>query len=585
MDRATVYAPLIELLTQKDSKGVQPLDSLVFEHHGSFAVEFLAELANRGLQDLEALPKELDNEKIAIENTRINNTIQEYQVFLSAAHHVEDLAAQFATLPPGLEKVLEYPEKILAALEQCGHIKDETIAKRNEILLLSRELEHLEPILEIPALFDTLLRNGHHEEAMDLQLYTQRLPIRYPNIPYLTKLANLETNNQAMLVQLISMLKGPVKLPLCIRVIGYLRRLGYEDTDLRILFLSLRNEHLSSLLAIVKESQPHGYVKRWIETQREHLFDIVTHYKAIFPIGPKSSRLDGQILASFAATSISKMFAVLTDYLTAAVDASALGSISTQVMYYGLSLGKIGMDFRPLAVPLFEDAVLRIVALHFSQAAAYYRVATDGIERPARTASQQELLMKSTTIAVLYNQYMNGLNQLRYLPLVALHSKLVYELNASIQQVVNKVVEANEVAKRDSEISAWILSDALIPAVFDGLDTILLGRSTTNYSAAIARLALMATAARNHGSSLAEIPPAAETTPVDQAETVIEKPRDADKEPTAGHEASEAVGEAQADADNPAAQLQSLEETAADSATELQAMEMLLGESATSDAK
>ncbi len=389
----------------------------------------------------------------------------------------------------------------MAAFEQSEHIKAETVEARNEIQLLSKQMEQLEPILEIPALFDTLLRNGHHEEAMDLQLFTQRLPIRYPNIPYLNKLADLETNNQAMLVQLISMLKGHVKLPICIRVIGYLRRLGYKDTPLRILFLSLRHEYILSLLAIIKESHQHDFIRRWIETQREHLFDVITHFKAIFPDHPNNSLVDSQILSSFCNMAVQNLLQVLTNFLNEATDASMLPSIVTQVMYYGMSLGRIGLDFRPLAVRLFENCLLKIIQSQFNQAAAYFQVATTGLERPAPSLTGNDLLLKNPPVAILYNQYMNALNQLRYLPILNLHKSLKDSLDRSLQIVVDKLNRASSIVKRESEITAWILSEA-IKQVCEGLDMVLLGRVVSDPSPIINQLDHLSAAAKAHRTSI-----------------------------------------------------------------------------------
>ena len=368
----------------------------------------------------------------------------------------------------------------------------------------------MEPILEIPALFETLIRNGHHEEAMDLQLFTQRLPIRYPNIPYLSQLASIETNSKVILIQLLSMLKGPVKLPVSMRVIGYLKRLNYNETTLRILFLSLRNEYLSGLLGILKETLPQDYIRRWIETQREHLFDTITHYKHIFPDSPKSSMTDSQILPSFSTRAISNLFFKLSTFLNQVHDISVLPSVCTQVMYYGMTLGRIGLDFRPLVVPLFESTVQRISQSLFLHAAGHFCISSTSLtERPNLNASGHVLLMKSVPVAVLFNQYMNALNQLRYLPCISLYTSLLQSLKDSISKVVSTIVTSHTTYKRESEIIAWIVSDALLQPVFEGLDKVLgsqnHGLMQPHYEPFLKELSILSLAGKNRIPSVLKI--------------------------------------------------------------------------------
>ena len=343
---------------------------------------------------------------------------------------------------------------------------------------------------------------------MDLQLFTQRLPIRYPNIPYLSNLASIETNSQVMLVQLLSMLRGPVKLPVSMRVIGYLKRLNYSETALRILFLSLRNEYISGLLAILKETQPQDYVRRWIETQREHLFDAITHYKHIFPDNTSANFIDSQILPSFSTMAISSLLKVLSTFLNQAHDVSVLPSVCTQVMYYGMTLGRIGLDFRPLAVALFEGAVYRIVLSLFHNAADHFSISSSSItERPNLAVSGTDLLMKSMPVAVLFNQYMNALNQLRYLPCISLYTKLLQGLKDSMTKVVTTILAAQASYKRETEIIAWIVSDALLQPVFEGLDKVLdvHADSPCHYARFLEDLRPLTTAGKNRAPSLVDV--------------------------------------------------------------------------------
>ncbi|KAJ3276444.1 conserved oligomeric Golgi complex component [Terramyces sp. JEL0728] len=467
------HMKLAELLTQ--SKHVSPE---IFERQA--IQDYLNHITASTLEDLAREPEELKQEKARLEKQWSEITCTEYKAFIEANEHFEQVAKQFKILPGSLDKVethIPTVERLLNDTEKC-HL--ENIATRRNLHLISSQLDNLEPILEIPTLFDTLIRNGHYEEAMDLQLFTQRLPIRYPNVPFFEDLASSKNSSQTMLLQLLSMLRGPVKLPLCIRVIGYLKRLGIKDKTLRILFLTLRQDHLNSLLALVKENQPNDYVRRWIETQREYLFDLVTHYKAIFP-NTTDSLQECPILCSFASYAISKLVKVLQDFLDKVQDISLLPSINTQVMYYGMSLGRVGLDFRPIVVAMFEQTTKRVVLEMVQEIKKSFHINEVMIERPKKDMDIQDFLMKSHTVALTYNKYMTILNQVRYFPCKTLHPELSAAFIESLAAISNKIMEHHSKSPRDSEIVAWIFVDGLLPGVVSGLDKVLDG-PTTDYS-------------------------------------------------------------------------------------------------------
>ncbi|KAJ3262638.1 hypothetical protein HK103_000167 [Boothiomyces macroporosus] len=484
------HAKLIELLTQSSN-----LSPAIFERQS--IQDYLNHITASNLEDLNKEPEELKQERQRLEKQWTEITCTEYKAFIEANEHFEQVTKQFRVLPGILDKVEEHIpsiEKLLKDTEKC-HL--ENVATRKNLHLISSQLDNLEPILEIPTLFDTLIRNGHYEEAMELQLFTQRLPIRYPNVPFFEDLAVSRNSSQTMLFQLLSMLRGPAKLPLCIRVIGYLKRMGIKEKTLKIVFLTLRHDHLNSLLALVKENQPNDYVRRWIETQRECLLDLVTHYKAIFP-NTTNTLQECPILCSFTSFAISKLLSILGDFLIKAQDISLLPSINTQVMYYGMSLGRAGLDFRPIVVSKFENTTRRIVLEMLQEINKSFQISEAKVERPTKDMNSQDFLMKSSTIAVTYNKYMTILNQLRYFPCKSLHPELSKAFIESLTFIGQKILEYHPKNPRDSEIISWIFVDGLLPAVVAGLDKVLDG-AATDYSSISNMLSDLKETAIAHG--------------------------------------------------------------------------------------
>jgi hypothetical protein len=456
--------------------------------YSSEGQEYIKTLTGTSFEEIEKTPEILRIEKLQMDKEWLEVTTNDYKSFLSAHEHLRELNSLIVKLPENLQQLSASIPEIVTKLDSCQTIHKDSLLSRKSLLLLSNQLEEIEPILEIPVLFDTLIRNNHYEEAMDLQLFTQRLPHRYPEVPFLKTLATYKTSSQAMLNQLFSMLKGPAKLPLLIRVIGYLRRLGFNDTTLGVLFLSLRYEYLKQLHLIIKEPNVNDYVRRWIEIQRENMFDIVAHYKAIFPITSTSNEKDLQILGSFAIDAIQGLYKTVEKFLNDLDDVSYLPSLNTQIMYYGLSLGRIGMDFRPLFVGLFEDTVLRVVTNIMKDASEAFVINSVRIERPGKDAKNIDLLLCYYPLAVAFNQYMNALNQLRYLPCKSLHSKLANVCMESLGVLVGKVAHGYNEEKRTCGIVAWVLRDCVIPDVCKGLDSVLGSESVTNYNALVTTL-------------------------------------------------------------------------------------------------
>ncbi|KAH6592286.1 hypothetical protein BASA61_004609 [Batrachochytrium salamandrivorans] len=439
-------------------------------------VSYFDHLTTSSLEAVRREPEHLAAEQARLSRQLSTVAFSEYRSFLRAHASCNDIRKGLTNVSTEIPKLTSTVSSLKQSLMALSDSAQNISGDHHTLLLVLAQHEYLIEVLDIPKLFDTFISGGYYEEAMDLRIHVQRLPERYPNLSVVAQIAQqVDVSAEMMLGQLIMLLRGDIKLPLCIRVIGYLRRMGsFAESELRLVFLQQRDVFLTSRLAAIdgrvaaagcssksknaqsspvsnqNDSNSHDvwvpsrveYLKRYIEISRELFFDIVTQYKAIFtdsqvvfsssestsalsPTSVAGESTPGistdhysssslvfdasaaystqSILSSYVTHTIGKFISVLRTHLdipssatlnqngerVASTDTesippsavrhggsshlplltdappidevAAINSVLTQTMYYGMSLGRIGIDFRQAVSGVFEPAVERVV--------------------------------------------------------------------------------------------------------------------------------------------------------------------------------------------------------------------------------
>ncbi|KAJ4290167.1 hypothetical protein N0V88_006676 [Collariella sp. IMI 366227] len=283
------------------------------------------------------------------------------QIIESASHHatlrttLPALAASTAELRNAIPKLDS--EAVRFSTNYNKSSDSDVLARRKKALLLSRNVERLVDVLELPTLLSSAISTApvNYSSALDLNGHIRRLHSIYPKSPLVSSIStHADEAMRTMAANLILSLKTPgLKLAASLRTISWLRRVlpdleaaalssstttttttpsnnkGHDSQErvLGALFLVCRLATLMTMLEALEplreladqektrqqkalgNARPGGgqqterYLKRYIEIFREQSFAIVSMFRSIFPSattlpsdGPAPVAMGGDLL-------------------------------------------------------------------------------------------------------------------------------------------------------------------------------------------------------------------------------------------------------------------------------------------------
>ncbi|KAL4585008.1 hypothetical protein LXL04_009621 [Taraxacum kok-saghyz] len=450
----------IESLTADDSSAtmaeVLPLASVSQQPYVS---ELLSFTLDRLHKEPELLRVDAERIRRQMQEVAVNN----YRAFISAADALVSIRHEVSSIDKHLESLISEVPKLTSGCSEFIESAENILEKRkmNQTLLANHST--LLDLLEIPQLMDTCVRNGNYDEALDLEAYVNKLSTMHPKLPVIQALtAEVQQTTQSLLSQLLQKLRSNIQLPECLRIIGYLRRIGvYSEYEMRLQFLRCRESWLSGILDDLDQRNAYEYLKGMVNCHRMHLFDVVNQYRAIFADDTSGSEenYDGGLLFSWAMHQIASHLKTLKIMLPKITEGGSLSNILDQCMYCAMGLGWVGLDFRGLLPPLFEEAVLNLFSKNMNTAVENFQLVLDShrwVPLPAVGFSSNSMsdetqeditpppnLMEHSPLAVFVNGVSAAMNELRPCAPMSLKHILAQEVVKGLRTVSECLLRYN----------------------------------------------------------------------------------------------------------------------------------------------
>ncbi|KAF7974901.1 hypothetical protein HWV62_1835 [Athelia sp. TMB] len=368
--------------------------------------EYLTELPNATLNELLATPQSLTTQAHTLTSSLTSLTHTSYPTFLSLHATTKTLSKTLTSLSTSLDALIT---DSLPALENAAkEFKDksgpEVLEERTKARVVLEQHDKLRDLLDVPVLIDTCVRNGMYSEALSLATHASTsLSSLSPSIkplPLATSLnASISHSLRTMLSLLLSTLRepGPArKLPALWKAVNFIRRMQVlTDEELALAFISGRADCLTVALSSLERE--HGvvdlggeskdrdafdaedvarFLKKYIDTWREGVYDIITQYSTIFLERPSgTSHIASPPVSKTAPVPTTPpsalLYTLVTTYASHALTSfllptlqrhlsqtpAALPSLLTQLTYCATAFARVGLDFRGLLAGLFGDAV------------------------------------------------------------------------------------------------------------------------------------------------------------------------------------------------------------------------------------
>lgn len=452
---------------------------------------YLSDLGSLGLHRLVQEPERLAEEKVSILEQTQDLAFHNYKTFIQAAECSQKIFRDFNIIESRLDSLVN---KLPTFKQKCcdfGKEAQQINARWKQASSTLAKHQQLLEFLEMPQLMDNYVKAGYYDEALELSSYVKRLERKHVDIPLIKSIIDdIQSAANVMLTQILAKLQTNIQLPECLKIVGYLRRIDvFNETELRIKFLQARDSWFKKVISEIDNSDPYQHVIKVIENSRIHLFDIITQYRAIFSdddpmlLVHNSSKSNCAIFHSWMTMKISWFLHTLEKDICLNLG-GRIDSVFAQCMYFGLSFSRVNIDFRPLLIPIFQNAV-------FNKFQSDIEHSTQKFEKTIRlyvfssftntallvpSLSEDSLqppncLLDFQPLAQYCNDVLNALNDLKLCCSYSLSADVIKIITESLGRLVKILIDvyyqrklsSNELESEHFFRFCFLLSSELIP--------------------------------------------------------------------------------------------------------------------------
>jgi len=422
---------------------------------------YLAELSTYSLERLQKEPDLLRVEAKRHENSIEKLACEHYHGFVAAAETIHNVNGMAVDMAGSLRSIGNTLPKLSNGCDTFATEAHQIAKERKTNRLMLTHHKELVELLEVPQLMDTLVRNGFYEQALELQSFALNLGRLHQKLPIVQSIVE-EVNQtaKAMRLQLLQLLQSDVQLAVCLRAVGYLRRLeDNTEEELRTCFLECRDKWLQEMLADIPDDNASTYLVKLADQHRVHLFDIITQYHSIFGDELDTKPQGGGFLSHWVRIRIETFVHNIESMLPQVVDSALLSNVLKQCMYCGLSLSRVGADFRVLLLPIFSRHILELLQGNLDALQQHFEAALDGFDwvaasrvqaRSVEDATEQVAnmapleLLEHAPLAAATNYLLMCFNDLRQCTPYALKDDMVVALDACLGSLADTTIKAVE---------------------------------------------------------------------------------------------------------------------------------------------
>ena len=451
--------------------------------------------AARVSEEPEAIQQELNESTRRLEECIASN----YKAYIKSQECVDELEEKLQTCMTCVDRILGDLPALQSTTERFREAVGRENAKREGLRMLYGNQSTVLDVLEIPSLMDTCVRGGHYEEALELKASSKKLLMVHGHLPIVDMIGEeVMEVSQAMMEQLLERLQSSIQLAECLKVVGYIRRLGvFSDQQLRTEFLERRGKWIETCLDELDSLNPYEYLKKTTDVHRLHVFDVVMQYAGIFS---KDGSQEGGApltdpLYSWSYKHMMRFLKEVQVNLPHIQDGGSLASILDHCMYCGVALGRVGLDFRPALIPMFASAALamfqRLICISdnvFKDMVGSHRwvALPSAVSRAVELSKKQDaemmedvngdgkkgqtfeppiVLVEHQPFAVYVNGILAAFNELRHCAPYIIQKDVAVVLRQSLHAVVDALVERESIGFRKDEKDVFYKACDLVGSV------------------------------------------------------------------------------------------------------------------------